>query len=72
MSPVLDVYKRQHPHIHVVALGHSLGGGVRTDVEADDDGVGGAGQHDVALVDGAHAAVDDPDADFLDVYKRQV
>ena len=54
-----------HAHIHLVALGDQLGLGVGTDIEAHDDGVGGGGQHDVALVDGAHCAVDDPDVDLL-------
>src|SRR5699024_6924867 len=52
-----------HPHIHLVAGGSVLGVGVGTDVEAHDDGVGGGSQHDVALVDGAHRAVDDPHPD---------
>ena len=54
-----------HTHIHVGAGSAVAGSGIGTDVEADDDRLRGGGQHDIALVDGAHTAVDDADADFL-------
>src|SRR5699024_10582684 len=42
-----------------------LGDVVGADVEADDNGVGGVGQVDVRLADGADAGVDDPHPDFV-------
>ena len=54
-----------HAHIHVHAGGRLLGVGVGADIEAHDDSAGGGGQHHVALADGAHGAVDDPDPDLL-------
>ena len=54
-----------HPHVHVGAGGAVAGGGIGTDVKAHDDGLGRGGQHHVGLVDGAHAAVDDADADLV-------
>ena len=39
--------------------------GIGADVEADDDGVRGGGEHDVALRDGARGGVDDAHAHFL-------
>ena len=54
-----------HPHIHMGAGGGIPGGVVGADVEAHDDGLRRGGQHHVGLVDGAHAAVDDPDPDLV-------
>ncbi len=51
--------------IDIVALGAFLGGLLGTDVEADDNSVGGVCQHDVGLADGADCAVDNSDLDFL-------
>ena len=48
--------------VHALALGEALGLGPRADVEADDDRLRGRRQHDVGLVDGADARVDDPQA----------
>ena len=45
-------------HIHLLPVRNGLGGGVRTHVEADDDGVGSGSQGHVGFVDGADAAVD--------------
>ena len=39
--------------------------GIRTDVETDDDGVRGVGQHDVGVDDATGGAVDDADADLV-------
>ena len=52
-------------HIDLFALGGLTGGGVGADVEADDDGVEGAGQVDVVLGDGAGSGVQHAHADFV-------
>ena len=44
---------------------HFLDLGCGTDVEADDDGLGGRGQQDVGLGDGACAAMDHVDRDLV-------
>ena len=54
-----------HPHIYLSPLGAGLGGGVGTDVEADDNGVGCGGQKNVGFVHGAHAGVDHLDPDLV-------
>ena len=54
-----------HPHIDVGAGRAVAGRRVGTDVEADDDGVRGGGEHDVALVDRADRTVDDAHADLV-------
>ena len=41
------------------------GGGVRPNVEAHDNGVGGRGQHHVGLADSSHAAVNNLDHNFF-------
>jgi hypothetical protein len=38
---------------------------VHAGVEAEDDGLGGGGQHDVGFGDGAHGAVDDLQRDLV-------
>ena len=47
------------PDLHVLEIGQLPGLAVRTDVEADDRGVGGGGQRDVVLGDAADGAVDE-------------
>ena len=49
------------PHVHLLPLRRRAGVGVGPDVEAEDDGAGGLGEQDVALGDGADAAVDHVD-----------
>ena len=60
-----------HAHVDVVAGRAVARRGVRTDVEADDDGIRGGGEHNVALVDRADRAVNDAHADFVvgDLFK---
>ena len=60
-----------HAHIDMVAGRAVARRGVRTDVEADDDGIRGGGEHNVALVDRADRAVNDAHADFVvgDLFK---
>ena len=53
---VIDDVVTAQVHAGGLRLGGGLG--VRLDVEAEDDGVGGGGEHHVRLVDGAHRAVD--------------
>ena len=51
--------------VDALALGGAAGVGQRPHVEADDDRVGGRGQHHVGLVDAAGLRVDDVDRDLL-------
>ena len=63
-----------HAHIDMVAGRAVARRSVGTDVEADDDGVRGGGEHNVALVDRADRAVNDAHADFVvgDLFKRRL
>ena len=54
-----------HAQLDLGALGAVACGVVRTDVEADDDGVARRGEHDVRLVDRTDAGMDDAHAHFL-------
>ena len=60
-----------HTHIDMVAGRAVARRSVGTDVEADDDGIRGGGEHNVALVDRADRAVNDAHADFVvgDLFK---
>src|SRR5207245_8174272 len=51
--------------IHALLLGERGRVALRPYAEADDDGVGGLGQQHVALVDGAHAGVNDAHLDLV-------
>ena len=51
--------------VDALALGGAAGVGQRPHVEADDDRVGGRGEHHVGLVDAAGLRVDDVDRDLL-------
>ena len=52
-------------HVYPVTLCHIGGVLIGTDVEAHDDGVGGGGQHNIALRDTANGAVDNLHLNFL-------
>src|SRR4030081_2488294 len=47
------------PEVHAVRLGLARRLGLGLDVEAEHDGVGGRGEHDVGFVDGTDRSVDD-------------
>src|SRR5829696_439903 len=51
--------------LDALALGGAASVGERADVEADDDGVGGRGEHDVGLVDAARGGADHIDDDLV-------
>lgn len=52
-------------HIDAVFFSQCSCIGIRTDVEADDQRIGGRCQHDIGFVDGADSGVDDGNADFI-------
>ena len=50
--------------VHAFGFGQAAGGDIRLHVEADDDGLGGGGEHDVVLADVAGLGVQHLEADL--------